>query len=244
MSKLSKALVPQIGGHSLVPGVSTNGMPAGIQSDGTPTTAALMGLQNTGLEGLAPGKWGIPSGTPDGMRQAMSPDKNYLPHGINEATAAPPPPPPPGYNVWADPDMTKRGWGWGMGADGALHTGVVGGGPNGSPWGPKGSTTAPGGGIGPTLQNRGAPSQSAGMTPSSAMPPAGGMQVPAGMGQQLAQSLRGMASPGQTASGAMGAGMGGVMQLIQQLRAQQQQQPQVQPQASAQPMQPGQPTGQ
>lgn len=188
MSKLTKALIPSYNGHSLAPGVSRNGMPAGIQKDGMPTVAGALGVAGTPMEGTVPGKWGIPEGTPDGMRQAMSPDSNYLPHGVNVATdASPLPANPTTHSAWGDPDLSKRGWGWGMDANGKLQTGVMGGGPAGSPWGPQGA-------AGPVPQATGQAQTNLGQLGHSM---AGGMQGLAGgaggltgFAHSLAQGMR------------------------------------------------------
>jgi hypothetical protein len=129
----------------------------------------------------------------------------------------------PGYNVWADPDITKRGWGWGMGADGALHTGVVGGGPAGSIWGPPGTTTGGLNGYGPPAPgNTGSTGNSGqGGTNTGAQP---GID-PKAMGNQffqgfngaqggamnkLVQGMRSMVMPGAHTPGGMGAAAPGL----------------------------------
>jgi len=218
MSKLKQALIPGYGANPTKP----NSNP---------------------LSGLAPDpETGLPVGMPKGLRAdalkysnpvgGFAPDVNgdigYQKGWLDRSSNGTPPAPPkgPAYNVWADPDVTQRGWGWGMGADGALHTGVVGGGPAGSPWGPQDNASAtpqgsPAFGQQLAMQMRqqgpamapggpqGGPPM--GMPPQQGMPPVSGAAAPAGMGQanpQGAQSLiaqlrmqqQGRAQPGQLGS--------------------------------------------
>lgn len=171
-SKLAKALIP---GYSGGAGASTLPGP---------------------LKGLAPGWNGLPEGLPSGVNDAiaqganpiggMQPGKDgtptfqkgFLDHSSNGTPT--PAATGPAYSVWGDPDMTKRGWGWGMGADGALHTGVQGGGPAGTPWGPPGSTAGGLNGYGPPAP---------GAAPGAA-PTAGPQGMSPGQGMQLAQQMR------------------------------------------------------
>lgn len=197
MSKLTQALIP---GYGKGAGASTMPKP---------------------LQGLAPGWDGLPTGLPSGVTHAAdtvaNPVGGITPTSNTDATpkwtkgfldtssngTPDTGPKGPGYNVWADPDITKRGWGWGMGADGALHTGVVGGGPAGSMWGPQG-------GVAPQTA---AGTGSVGNTgPAGINPHAMGSQFLQGFNgaqggamNKLVQGMRSMATPG----GYTPAGMGG-----------------------------------
>lgn len=249
---------------------------AGIPSMGGGAGSNVMGP----LKGMAPGWDGVPTGVPSGLHKAVgdvssplgglqakgdgTPEWRNAPIDVGQnelVNPAAPAPTPKGYSVWGDPDMTKRGWGWGMGADGALHTGVMGGGPAGSPWGPQS-------GGAPVPQATGQAASNLGQLGHAI---AGGMQglsggasgLP-GFGQALAQGMRqfnanggmggtpgqGQQGPAMPASGpqgmapgaipqggppmgAMGPGQNpqAVQQLIAQMRMQQQ--------GQAQPGQPG-----
>lgn len=206
MSKLTQALIPGYGANPTKP-------------------------TSNPLKGLAPDlETGLPQGLPSGIGKAalkysnpvggISPDINgdigYQKGFLDNSSNGTPDtgPKAPGYNVWADPDMTKRGWGWGMGADGALHTGTMGGGPAGTPWGPQGSTAASGGNPGVSMPTTALPAGAgAGAGASSGTPPA--MAMSPAQGQTFAQSIRNMASRafqgqqmGQGAPGGMSS-MGG-----------------------------------
>jgi hypothetical protein len=191
MSKLKQALIPGYGANPTKP----NSNP---------------------LSGLAPDpETGLPKGLPSGVGKialrasnpvgGFAPDINgdigYQKGWLDQSSNGTPDAAPkgPGYNVWADPDMTARGWGWGMGADGALHEGVHGGGPAGTPWGPQGSQAAPQA-TGQAASNLGQLGQTI----------AGGMHGIAGgpgglprFGQALAQGIRQF-----NANGGMGAAPG------------------------------------
>jgi hypothetical protein len=213
MSKLTKALIPGYGANPTKP----NSNP---------------------LKGLAPDlETGLPQGLPKGIGSAalkysnpvggISPDingdigwqKGWLDHSSNGTPDAAPK--GPGYSVWGDPDITKRGWGWGMDANGKLQTGVVGGGPAGSIFGPAGGSTpgAPGAmpGAAPPASPQG--TSNLGQLGHAI---AGGMQglsggasgLP-GFGQALAQGMRqfnangGMGAGGPQTMGPMGMPQGG-----------------------------------
>lgn len=175
MSKLKQALIPGYGANPTKP----NSNP---------------------LSGLAPDpETGLPKGLPSGIGKialrasnpvgGIGPDINgdigYQKGWLDQSSNGTPDtgPKPPGYNVWADPDMTKRGWGWGMGADGALHTGVMGGGPAGTPWGPHGAAPA---GAGMPLPSTG-PSASAGPALAQALRSSAAMPMQGPQGPQMAQ---------------------------------------------------------
>lgn len=201
MSKLTKALIPGYGANPTKP----NSNP---------------------LSGLAPDlETGLPQGLPSGIGKAalrygnpvggMSPDingdisyhKGFLDNSSNGTPDAPAA--GPQHTIWGDPDMTKRGWGWGMDSTGKLQEGVHGGGPNGSPFGPPGSTTGANGGYGPGMPGTpGAPGNTGVASPTS-MP---GMQGPMspGQGMQIAQQMR--QGAGQGGSSANTPGMGAYMQ--------------------------------
>src|SRR3954463_8064058 len=165
MSKLTKALIPGYGANPTKP----NSNP---------------------LSGLAPDlETGLPKGLPSGVGKAalkfsnpvggISPDingdigyqKGWLDTSSNGTPAAPAQ--GPQHSLWGDSDLSKRGWGWGMDSNGKLQTGVMGGGPAGSIFGPGGGST-PG-----------------------AMPSAAPSAMNPQQGMQLAQRMRSMQNPQQ-----------------------------------------------
>jgi len=193
MSKLTKALIPGYGANPTKP----NSNP---------------------LSGLAPNlENGLPQGLPSGVGKAalkfsnpvggVSPDINgdigYQKGWLDTSSNGTPDAPAQGphHSLWGDPDMSKRGWGWGMDSNGKLQTGVMGGGPAGSPFGPQGGAMAtPGGGMG------GPPPSMPGMPSPSGMPGQGGGMTPFGPG-----GMRGLVNTGQQLAAQMrqGAGQGG-----------------------------------
>jgi hypothetical protein len=227
MSKLTKSMIPGYGANPTKP----NSNP---------------------LSGLAPDlETGLPQGLASGVGKAalhysnpvggFAPDMNgdigYRKGWLDNSSNGTPEQAPkgPGYNVWADPDVTQRGWGWGMGANGALHTGTMGGGPAGTPWGPRGTSMANTGannysgstgtntGAVPSMNPMGAGSSNLGQLGHSIAGGltgmAGGAGGLTGFGQALAQGMRqfnangglnGMPPQGPQpgAGGPMGAGMG------------------------------------
>jgi hypothetical protein len=210
MSKLTQALIPGYGANPTKP----NSNP---------------------LKGLAPNpETGLPTGLPSGVGKValrasnpvggFSPDVNgdwgYQKGWLDQSSNGTPDAAPkgPGYSVWGDPDITKRGWGWGMDQNGKLQTGVVGGGPAGSIFGPGGGSTTGAPGSMPAPQATGQAATNLGQLGHNL---AGGMQglsagasgLP-GFGQALARGIRqfnangGMGgAPGMPQQGgAMGAG--------------------------------------
>lgn len=178
MSKLTKALIPGYGANPTKP-------------------------SSNPLSGLAPDlETGLPKGLPSGIGAAalkysnpvggIAPDvngdigyrKGWLDNSSNGTPAAPAK--GPGYSVWGDPDMTKRGWGWGMDANGKLQTGVMGGGPAGTPWGPQGGAASP------TPNAMGGP-----MSAGAGQQLAAQMRQGQGQGQSGTQGMQGMPGQGQ-----------------------------------------------
>jgi hypothetical protein len=179
MSKLTKALIPGYGANPTKP----NSNP---------------------LSGLAPDlETGLPQGLPSGVGKAalkfsnpvggIGPDINgdigYRKGWMDTSSNGTPDAPAKGpqHSIWGDPDLTKRGWGWGMDANGKLQTGVMGGGPAGSPAGPQGAD-------GPVPQATGQAQTNLGQLGHSM---AGGMQGLAGgaggltgFAHSLAQGMR------------------------------------------------------
>lgn len=201
MSKLTKALIPGYGANPTKP-------------TSNPFSGLAPNLEN-----------GLPQGLPSGIGKAalkfsnpvggISPDINgdigYQKGWLDQSSNGTPDAPAKGpqHSIWGDPDMSKRGWGWGMDSTGKLQEGVHGGGPMGSDFGPPGSTTAPGGGYGPGMPGTpGAPGGNTGVASPQHMP---GMQGPMspGQGMQIAQQMRQGAPQGQPAyqPGQQGAAM-------------------------------------
>lgn len=176
----------------------------GIPSMGGGAGSNVMGP----LKGMAPGWDGVPTGTPSGIHKAVgdvssplgglqaqgdgTPEWRNAPIDVGQNGIANPDVPqatPTTHSLWGDPDITKRGWGWGMDSKGHLQTGTMGGGPAGTIWGPGGASTPGAPGATPTAS-------------PSAMSPQQGMQ--------MAQRMRSMQTPqgGQLSMQQQGPGMG------------------------------------
>lgn len=198
MSKLTKALIPGYGANPTKP----NSNP---------------------LSGLAPDlETGLPKGLPSGVGKAalkfsnpvggIGPDINgdigYQKGWMDTSSNGTPDAAPKGpqHSIWGDPDLSKRGWGWGMDSTGKLQTGVMGGGPAGSAFGPQGAAIGTGA---PSTGVMGA-TGGAGATGGMGAPPTGVMGASPGGG------LMGQIPP----VGAKGSGARGLVDKGQQLAAQ------------------------
>lgn len=214
MSKLTKALIPGYGANptkpnsnplsGLAPNLETGlpqGLPSGIGS------AALKYSNPVG--GFAPDV----NGDIDYRKGWLDTSSNGTPDAKQTTTTGP-------RTVWGDPDLTKRGWGWGMDSNGKLQTGVMGSGPAGTPWGIPGSSQGGLGGYGPPAPAAGtntgvaSPSAVPGTQSQGPMTPLGpgGLRGLVNTGQQLAAQMRQGASQGQGGMSANTPGMGPYMQ--------------------------------
>lgn len=176
MSKLTQALIPGYGANPTKP----NSNP---------------------LKGLAPDlETGLPQGLPSGVGKAalkfsnpvggIAPDINgdigYRKGWLDTSSNGTPDAPAAGpqHSLWGDPDLTKRGWGWGMNAQGKLYEGD-----HNVPWG---------GAQGSTSTNA---------TPTAMGPQA----MPTGATQATGQGQTNLGQLGRSIAGGLGGGgLGGL----------------------------------